>query len=112
MNNPLLLDIFNTPYEAIPFDKIQLQDYFPAFQNAIEKAQHEINDIVTSSELPTFENTIVALEKSGKQLEIISSVFFNMNSACTNDEMQDIAMKISPEFSEHSNNILLNERLF
>ena len=112
MNNPLLLDIFNTPYEAIPFDKIQLQDYFPAFQNAIEKAQHEINDIVTSSELPTFENTIVALEKSGKQLEIISSVFFNMNSACTNDEMQDIAMKISPELSEHSNNILLNERLF
>ncbi|ADX68174.1 M3 family metallopeptidase [Weeksella virosa] len=104
----ILLENFDTP----PFSKIHLNDYLPAFEKSIEQARAEILIIAEQKESPTFENTIDALENSGVQLDKISSIFFNLNSAETNDEMQQIAQEISPLLSEFSNDILLNEQLF
>ena len=104
----ILLENFDTP----PFSKIQLSDYQPAIEKSIEQARAEILAITEQKDAPTFENTIDALEDSGIQLDKVSSIFFNLNSAETNDEMQQIAQNISPLLSEFSNDILLNEQLF
>ena len=109
--NPLLQS-FETPFETAPFSKINNEHYQPAFEKAIALAKEEINAIVSNTEAPTFKNTTVALETSGKILGRISSVFFNLNSAETNDEMQKIAQIVSPLLSEFSNDISLNEDLF
>ena len=103
---------FNTPYNTAPFSKIKNDDFLPAFKLEIEKAKAEIDAIVANPEAPTFKNTIVALEFSGQQLDRISSIFFNLNSAETNDEIQKIAQDVSPLLSEFSNDITLNEGLF
>ncbi|WCO00985.1 M3 family metallopeptidase [Psychroserpens ponticola] len=103
---------FNTPYQTAPFSKIKNEDYLPAFLKAIKGAKAEIDAITTNSEAPTFENTIEALDFSGEQLDRISSIFFNLNSAETNDTIQKIAQKVSPLLSEFSNDITLNESLF
>ena len=105
--NPLLQD-FNTA----PFSKISSKDYKPAILKAIEIAKQEINEIVNNSETPSFENTTVALDFSGEKLNRITSIFFNLNSAETNDEIQKIAQEISPWLSEFRNDITLNEELF
>ncbi len=105
--NPLLQD-FNTA----PFSKISTKDYKPAILKAIEIAKQEINEIVNNSETPSFENTTVALDFSGEKLNRITSIFFNLNSAETNDEIQKIAQEISPWLSEFRNDITLNEELF
>ncbi len=109
--NPLLEE-FKTPYNSIPFEKIETTHYKPAFEEAIKIAKQEVNSIINNQELPTFENTIVALELSGKLLNLISSTFFNLNSAETNDDIQKIAQEISPILTEHSNDIILNNKLF
>ena len=111
MNNPLL-EKFETPFESAPFSKIKIEHYLPAFEQAIKDAKDEVNQIIHSSETPTFENTIVAMELSGKKLGQISSIFFNLNSAETSDEMQKIAQEISPALSEFGNDIRLNQDLF
>lgn len=103
---------FETPYNTAPFSKIKTEDYLSAFKSAIEKAKAEINTIVNNSESPTFQNTIEALDYSGEELDRISSIFFNLNSAETNDEIQKIAQEVSPLLSEFSNDITLNEDLF
>src|SRR5210317_62982 len=103
---------FNTPYNTAPFSKINNEDFLPAFKLQIENAKAEIDAIVTNSEAPTFENTIEALEFTGQQLDRISSIFFNLNSAETNDEIQKIAQEVSPLLSEFSNDITLNKELF
>ncbi|MDC1504868.1 M3 family metallopeptidase [Winogradskyella sp.] len=103
---------FNTPYNTAPFSKIKTEDYLPAFKIAIEKAKAEIDAIVNTSEAPSFKNTIEALDYSGEELDRISSLFFNLNSAETNDEIQKIAQEISPLLSEFSNDITLNVDLF
>ncbi|WP_428740747.1 M3 family metallopeptidase [Tenacibaculum sp.] len=105
--NPLLQD-FNTP----PFSKITEKDYKPAIQKAIELAKEEINTIVENSEAPTFENTTAALDFTGEKLDKVTSIFFNLNSAETNDEIQKIAKEISPWLSEFKNDMILNEALF
>ena len=105
--NPLLQD-FNTP----PFSKISNTDYKPAIQRAIEIAKEEIDIIIFNSEAATFENTTVALDFTGKKLDRITSIFFNLNSAETNDKIQKIAQEISPWLSEFSNDIKLNVELF
>jgi len=110
-NNPLLKD-FTTPYESVPFEKIELEHYMPAFKESIEKARQEIDVIANSSEKPDFKNTIEALEYSGHQLDRVGSVFFNLNHAHTNDEMQALAREISPMLTEFSNDIIMNENLF
>ena len=96
MSNPLLASKFNTPHEAIPFDIIELSHYKPAFEEAIKSAQKEVDTIVENCDPPTFDNTIVRLATSGKELDLISSVFFNLNSAKTSDEMQALAQEVSP----------------
>jgi peptidyl-dipeptidase Dcp len=105
--NPLLQD-FNTA----PFTQIKPEHYKPAIQKGIEIAKAEINEIVNNTDAPTFENTTVALDFTGSKLGRITSIFFNLNSAETNDEIQKIAQEISPWLSEFRNDITLNKNLF
>ncbi|WP_430907695.1 M3 family metallopeptidase [Maribacter sp. 2-571] len=105
--NPLL-----EQFDTAPFSKIKNEHFKPAFLQAMEDARGEINAITDNSDAPTFENVIEALEFSGKQLDRISSVFFNLNSAETNETIQQIAQEVSPLLSEFSNDITLNEQLF
>ena len=105
--NPLL-----SPFDTAPFSKIKNEHFKPAFLQSIEEARAEIDAITENTDAPTFENTIEALEFSGQQLDRISSVFFNLNSAETNEEIQKIAQEISPLLSEFGNDITLNEALF
>ena len=108
----ILLKNFKTPYNTAPFSKIHNDDFLPAFKEAIKNAKIEVNAIAQNPENPTFENTIEALDFSGEQLDRISSIFFNLNSAETNDTIQKIAQEVSPLLSEFSNDITLNEELF
>ncbi|MCZ8198042.1 MAG: M3 family metallopeptidase [Flavobacterium sp.] len=107
-----LTSTFNTKHNTAPFSLIKLEDYKPAFIENIAKAKAEIDAIITNSDAPTFENTIVALDFSGENLDRLSSIFFNLNSAETCDEMQKIAQEVSPLLTEFSNDIALNEDLF
>lgn len=109
--NPLL-EKFNTPHQTPPFDKIQKSHYEPAFDQAIIEARKDIQTIIDNPATPDFENTIVALDKAGEQLSTISSVFFNLNSACTDDEMQQIAQQVSPKLTEYGNSVNMNPQLF
>ncbi|WP_299364719.1 M3 family metallopeptidase [Winogradskyella sp.] len=108
----ILNKAFQTPYNTAPFSEIKNEDFLPAFKIAIEKAKAEIDAITNDSEAPNFKNTIEALDYSGEELDRISSIFFNLNSAETNDEIQKIAQEVSPLLSEFSNDITLNEDLF
>ena len=107
-----LTSTFNTKHNTAPFAAIKLEDYKPAFIENIAAAKTEIDAIITNSDTPTFENTIVALDFAGEQLDRLSSIFFNLNSAETNDEMQKIAQEVSPLLTEFSNDIALNIDLF
>ncbi|XMO85176.1 M3 family metallopeptidase [Algibacter sp. AS12] len=107
-----LLTPFKTKYNTPPFRIIENSDYLPTITEAIKMAKNEIDAIVNNPESPTFENTIVALDFSGEQLDRISSIFFNLNSAETNEDIQKIAQEVSPLLSEFSNDITLNEDLF
>jgi len=103
---------YKTPYETPPFDKIKNEHYEPAIDKGIKDHQSEINSIVMVRSVPTFENTILRLEESGKLLSRVTSVFFNLLSAESDDEMLEIAQRIQPKLSEHSNSVSLNEGLF
>ncbi|MCH3880944.1 MULTISPECIES: M3 family metallopeptidase [Tenacibaculum] len=105
--NPLLQD-FNTA----PFSKISNADYKPAIKKGIEIAKAEIDVLINNADAPTFENTTVALDFTGEKLNRITSIFFNLNSAETNEEIQKIAQEVSPWLSEFGNDITLNEDLF
>jgi peptidyl-dipeptidase Dcp len=110
-NNPLLVKSENL-YGAPAFDKFKNEHYKDAFQKAIELAKSNIESITSTSEEPTFENTIVALEFAGMELSSVSAIFFNLNEANTDSVMQDIALEVSPMITEYSNDIMLNEALF
>ncbi|TXG34567.1 M3 family metallopeptidase [Seonamhaeicola maritimus] len=112
MSQNILLNTFETPYTTAPFSKIKHSHFLPAFKQGIKDAKAEIDAIINNSDSPTFENTIEALDYSGEQLDRISSIFFNLNSAETNDSIQKIAQEVSPLLSEFSNDITLNEDLF
>ncbi len=109
--NPLL-SIRQTPFNTPPFNEIKNQHFLPAIKELVERAKSEIESIMNHNAAPTFDNTLKALEKSGKDLDRASSIFFNLNSAETSDEIQALAREISPILTEFSNDILLNERLF
>jgi peptidyl-dipeptidase Dcp len=109
--NPLL-EKFNTPFDTVPFDKIKNEHYLPAIEEAISMARKEIEAITSNPEAPNFDNTIVALERSGELAGLVSRVFFNLNSAETSDEMQALARDVSPLLTDYSNDILLNKELF
>lgn len=107
INNPLMQQ-----FDLTPFSKIKNEDYLPAFKQLIEESKQEIDAIASNTNAPTFENTIETLEFSGQQLDRVSSVFFNLNSAETNKEIQQIAQEVSPLLSEFGNDITLNQTLF
>lgn len=109
--NPLL-KTFSTLYQTAPFNEIKEDHFLPAFQELISQSEKEIDEIVNNPERATFENVIEALAYSGEQLEIVSSLFFNLNSAETNDEIQKIAQEVSPILTEYSAKISQNEKLF
>ena len=103
---------FQTKHNTAPFSKIHIENYKPAFIENIATSRAEIDAITNNPEAPTFQNTIEALDFSGDALDRLSSIFFNLNSAETNDEMQKIAQEVSPLLTEFSNDITLNEDLF
>lgn len=110
-DNPLLKE-WNTPYQTPPFGEIKPEHYLPAFEYAIQEAKGEVQRIAQAKTEPTFENTIVALDRSGARLNRISSVFFNMLSCNTSDQLQQIAQKVSPMLTEFGNDINLDPALF
>ncbi len=110
-NNPLL-STYETPFQVPPFNKIKNEHFRPAFKVALEQHNQEIDAIVNDPQDPTFENTIVALENAGSVLGNVSRVFFNLNSAHTNDSIQAIAKDMAPVLSAHGDEISLNEKLF
>ena len=117
MNNILsaqnpFFEQYQTPHETVPFDRIQTEHYEPAILEGINQQKAEIEAIIQNPEKATFANTVEAFEQSGKLLDKVTTVFSNMLSAETNDELQALAQKVMPLLSEHSNNITLNEKLF
>lgn len=108
----ILTSTYTTKYNAAPFSQIQMSDYQPAFETTIAAARAEIDEITHNPAKPTFENTIEALDFSGQTLDRLSSIFFNLNSAETCDEMQKIAQEVSPLLTAFSNDVSLNEALF
>ena len=110
-SNPFF-EKYNAPHEAAPFDKIKTEHYEPAIREGIRRQIAEIDTITGNEEPATFENTMLALEKSGELLSRVTSVFENLLSAETNDDLQALAQKMMPLLSDHSNNISLNEKLF
>ena len=109
--NPFLAE-YTTPFKVPPFDKIKLEHYKEAFLKGMEEQAQEINAIVKKRSAATFENTIVALDQSGKLLSKVSAVFYGQNSANTSDEMQAISRELSPLLSKHRDDIKLNAGLF
>ena len=111
MSNPLL-GKFNTPFETTPFDKITVEHFLPALKVAIAKGKQEVDEIIANTTKPTFINTVAALDYSGEEVGRTAEIFFNLNSAETNDEIQALAREFSPMLTEYGNDILLNEDLF
>lgn len=111
MNNPLLEE-FNTPFSTLPFDQINAEHFLPAIEKEIEKTRAEVDAICQHPHSPSFENTLEALEKSGKRLGIISGALFNLNSAETNSALQETTQKAAPLLTQLQNDIRLNIALF
>lgn len=111
-DNPFLNDTYNTPFEVPPFEKIKASHFMPAYMHGIEEHKYEIHAIITNTEEPTFENTIKALEYSGKLLTKVGRVFGSLNSANTNDTLQQLSKELSPILSKHRDDISLNDTLF
>jgi peptidyl-dipeptidase Dcp len=100
------------PFEAPDFDDIRDDDYLPAFEEGMRQELQEIDAIIRNPGEPTFENTLVALERSGQLLTRVERVFFNMTSAHTNETIQEIQSELAPRLAAHSDNIYLNSELF
>lgn len=110
-NNPFFAE-YDTPFGVPPFDKIKLEHYKPAFLQGMEEQMREIDAITSSAEPAGFENTVVALDRSGKLLRSVSAVFYGLNSADTSDDMQALSKELSPLLSKHNDDIYLNQALF
>jgi peptidyl-dipeptidase Dcp len=109
--NPLL-EAWTAPFEAPSFDCFQPRHFRPAFDAALAQARAEIDAVAANPEPPTFANTIEALERSGRSLDRVASVFFNLVGAHTNDELQAIEREIAPVLARHRSETYLNEPLF
>lgn len=109
--NPLLHP-FDTPFQTPPFHLIKEEHYLPAVKEGIAQGKLEIDAIVNNDQSPSFENTIVAMDEGGEIVTRVSEIFFNLNSAETNEEIQKLAQEISPLLTEYANDISLNEQLF
>jgi peptidyl-dipeptidase Dcp len=110
-DNPFFAE-YSTPFQVPPFDKIDTTDYLPAFIDGIKQHDEEVLAITDNAADPTFENTILSFDKSGKMLTRVGKVFFNLTEANTNDQMQAIASKVSPLLSKHNDDISMNAKLF
>ena len=110
-NNPLFTES-TLPFEAPNFDAVAVEHYRPAFKTGMERELNEMQEIASNAESPTFENTIVAMEKSGQLLSRTSSVFYNLTSAHTNEQIQEIQKEMAPKLAAHSDDILLNADLY
>ena len=110
-SNSFMAD-FSTPFQVPAFDQIDTTDYMPAFVEGIKQHDAEIAAITDNAAAPTFENTILPFDKSGKMLKRVSKVFFNLTEANTNDQLQNIANKVSPMLSKHEDDISMNAKLF
>lgn len=110
-SNPLLLP-FETPYELPPFDQIEISHYQPAIEYAISEARKEIEVIANQTDAPTFENTIEKMEASGELLGRVTSILFNLNSAETSTELQQVAQEVSPMLATFDSEVKQNEALF
>ena len=111
MNNPLLEE-FKTPFSTLPFDQIEAAHFLPAIEDQITATRKEIEAICQNTAAPSFKNTLEALEKAGKRLGIISGALFNLNSAETNAELQEVTQKAAPSLTALQNDIRLNTQLF
>ena len=111
MKNPFLVD-FDTPFNTLPFNQIKVADFIPAIEENIRKTRYEIDQICNQDEKPNFKNTLEALESCGKKLGIISAALFNLNSAETSPELQEVTQKASPLLTQLQNDIRLNSALF
>ena len=111
-NGSIFMTEFDTPFGTPPFDQITFDDYKPAFIAGMKQQKEEIEAIVNNQDEPTFENTIVAMDNSGRTLSRVSRVFYGLRGANTNDQIRALAEELSPLLSEHSDNIYLNEELF
>jgi len=111
MSNPFFTE-YTTPFQVPPFDKIKLEHFMPATEQGIADQVADIKAITDNKEEANFDNTILALDQSGYSLDKVTNVFFNLNSANTNDEMQALAREITPKLSTHRDNIMLNKELF
>ncbi len=111
-HNPLLDSEFETPHNLPPFSEIRNNCYIPAFEDAINDANHAIELIVQNQAEPTFQNTIVPLDRSGQRLDRVSNIFFNLLETDATDTMNVMAETILPMLAEHSDNISFNEKLF
>ncbi len=111
MENPLLSS-FETPFQVPPFEQIKPEHYMPAFLEGMKQEKAAVEAIISNTEAPSFENTIEALENSDELLSRISSVFYNLTSAATSDELEKISMELAPIMSGHNDDIRLNETLF
>ena len=105
-------DKFNTVHSTAPFSRISNADYEPAIDRGIEMAKAEIEAIANNPEAPTFENTVVALDRSGQQLNKVLNIFFPILSADADDELMEISMRVTPKLSDYSTSIILNENLW
>lgn len=110
-DNPFLTE-YTTPFQVPPFDKIDTSHYMPAFEEGIKQHEAEIEAIVNNTEEPSFENTILAFDKSGKLLTKVSKVFFNVKGANNSKKLQEIAQQVTPMLTAHSSNISMNAGLF
>ena len=100
------------PYQLPPFDRIDESDYLPAFERGMVDQLAEVEAIASESDPPTFENTLVPLERSGRLLERVAATFFSLSSADTTDALDEILGEVAPKLSAHSDRILLNADLF
>jgi len=109
--NPFMSD-YDTPFKIPPFERIKNEHYMPAAMAGMEQQMSNVERIVANSDAPTFTNTVEALDASGELLEKVTTVFYGLNSAHTNDEMKAIAKELGPKLSAHGDTILLNTDLF
>jgi len=110
-DNPFFSE-YTTPFEVPPFDKIKVEHFMPAFKKGMEMHKEEVEAILSSDEEPTFENTIIVMDRSGELLNKVATAFFGLSSANTSPELQEIQMEISPELAKHSDEINLDPRFY
>lgn len=112
MSDNILLKPFKTPFETVPFDQIKPSDFLPALKETIALAKNRVEAIKNNTETANFNNVVVALEAISPELDVVSSVFFNLHGAESNDEIRNLAKEISPLLTEFSNDVSLDEGLF